>query len=314
MKATRTTARKTKPARPSRTVPDSARLAVRPFPKQALISPETFHDLGPIITPPAQATALGANLPPLTLEADARKLLDALNGSGPRQQPPHSGTACTLDAALARLRDHALEGDDAAFAALGFILRNAVADFHEIARRHPALAASWGETQNTLPALTGRNPGHAADLDAAFDLFRLGEKSPFRVNPPQGRKAPNTNTAANVIAAGLCAHLDTHRRPVAMFRAPVPPWARLAAVLPELDTATAAAWVDAAWALLLETTGGHPEEKKEFHSLAALGAKGARKDGLQSPFTKAANVRAEIRQSVREAIHLLARKKVITPR
>jgi len=161
-----------------------------------------------------------------------------------------------------------------------------------------------------LPALTGRNPGHAADLHAAFNLFRLGEKSPYRVNPPQGKKAPHTSTPANVIAAGLCAHLDAHRRPVAMFRAPVPPWARLAAVLLDLDTTTASAWVDAAWALLLESTDGHPEK---FHSLAALGAKGARKDGLQSSATKAANVRAEIRQSVREAIHLLARKKVITP-
>ena len=314
MKATRTTARKTKPAKPARTAPPSALLAVRPFPKQAITSPETFHDLGEIVSPSAQAKTPGANLPPLTLEADARKLLDALNGTGPRQQPPHSGTACTLDAALARLRDHALEGDAAAFAALGFILRNAIADFHEIARRRPALAASWGETQNTLPALTGRNPGHAADLDAAFVLFHLGEASPYRVNPPHGKKAPNTNTAANVIAAGLCAHLDAHRRPVAMFRAPVPPWARLAAALTDLDTTTAAAWVEAAWALLFETTGGHPEDKKEFHSLAALGAKGARKDGLQSPATIAVNVRAEIRQSVREAIHLLARKKVITPR
>jgi hypothetical protein len=306
-----TAPKKRRVTKPTSAPPADALLTFRPFPKAAINSPETFHDLGPVAPPSAQAKALGANLPSHVLEADARKLLDALNGSGPRQEPPHSGTACTLDAALARLRDYALFGDAAAFAALGFILRNAVADFHEIARRHPALAASWGETQNTLPALTGRNPGHAADLDAAFDRFRLGEKSPFRVNPPQGKKAPNINTAANVIAAGLCAHLDAHRRPVAMFRAPVPPWARLAAVLPDLDTATASAWVDAAWALLLETTGGHPEE---FQSLAALGAKGARKDGLQSPATKAANVRAEIRQSIREAIHLLARKKVITPR
>ena len=169
---------KAKPALPA-AVPNSALLAVRPFPKQALTSPETFHDLGPIITPSAQAKTPGANLPPQVLEADARKLLDALNGTGPRQQPPHSGTACTLDAAIARIHDHALEGDAAAFAALGFILRNAIADFHEIARRHPALAAGWGETQNTLPALTGRNPGHADDLNASFDLFRLGEKSPY---------------------------------------------------------------------------------------------------------------------------------------
>lgn len=269
MKATRTTTSKTKPARPSRTVPDSARLAVRPFPKQALISPETFHNLGPIITPPAQATALGANLPPLTLEADARKLLDALNGSGPRQQPPHSGTACTLDAALARLRDHALEGDAAAFAALGFILRNAVADFHEIARRHPSLAAAWGETQNTLPALTGRNPGHAADLDAAFVLFHLGEKSPYRVNSEnrKGGRAPNAAAPVNALAAGLCAHLDTHRRPVAMFRAPVPPWARLAAVLPNLDTTTAEQWSEAALECLFSST----ENAAEIARLCSLG-------------------------------------------
>ena len=285
-------------------VPPAALWPVRPFPKKAITSPETYHDLGPVVAPTDQAKAPGANLTPHVLASDARKLLNALTGSGPRQEPPHSGTVCALDEALARLRDHALEGDADAFAALGFILRNAVADFHEIARRRPALAAVWGERENTLPAMVGRNPGHAADLEAAFARFRLGEKSPYRVNSEKrkGCRAPNSNTPVNALAAGLCAHLNDHRPPrfpICMMRPPIPPWARLASDLPELSLNTAEQWSKAAFELIASSCAN----EAEIVTFCGLGD--VREDDVANGVSPQISA---IKARLRRAVHDLAAK------
>ena len=289
-----------KPNKPKRTTtPPPGLLRVRPFPKKGVTSPETFHDLGPVVIPADQAAALGAHLPTNVLETDARKLLVALNGSGPRQEPPHTGTAFALDEALSRLRDHALAGDADAFANLGFILRNAVADFHEIARLNPALAAAWGERQNTIPALTGRNPGHAADLNTAFTLFNLGEKSPYRVNS-EHRKAPSAITRSNALAAALCAHLNAHRFAVELMRPPVPPWAGLAAKLPELDASTAHLWTKAAFELLESSV----ENEAELLRLSDLG------DVREHDTKKGTSSQREaIKARLRRAMSVIAAKK-----
>lgn len=288
---------------PAKTPPAAALLPVLPFPRrgaQTMPGPTApgWHDLGPIRTPAEQAAAPGANLAPHVLEADAVKVLDALTGSGPRQAVPHSGTAYALEEGLARLRDHALAGDADAFAALGFVLRRAVADFHEIARRQPALAAAWGENQNTLPALTGKNPGHRSDLEAAFALFRLGEKSPYRVNPEnrKGGKAPDASNPVNALAAGLCEHLAAHRRPVATMRPPVPKWASLAADLPTLSRDTARQWSEAALKLL-ESTFENPAELVKYCSLGDIREA---EDATESAAPQVSAIRARIRRGIRE--------------
>lgn len=232
-------------------------LNARPFPKKAVTSPESFHDLGEILTPEQMAAKVppGGRWEEMTLAAAAAKALAALVGSGPRQAFPHLDTYAALDEGLARLRDHALAGDASAFAWLGLILRHAVADFHEIASKHPATAAAWGKKQNTLPALVGRNPGHKSDLEGAFALFHLGEASPYRVNsePRRGGRAPNASTPANALAASLCEHLNAHRPPsfvVRDCRPPVPGWVKLASTLDELSSKTAGKWAEAAVELL----------------------------------------------------------------
>ncbi len=280
----------------------TATIPVRPFPKRAVTEPGVFHNLGPVVTPAEQAKAKHADAPPHEVAAAARQAMDALAGSGPSQTPAHSDTALALETALARLRDHAIEGDAAAFAWLGYVLRNAVADFHEVARRNPDVAAAWGETQNTLPVLAGRNKGHAREAESLFTLFRLGGKSPYRVNPEAraGGHAPDAANAVNALAAGLCQHLAVHRLPVAAMRAPVPAWARLASRLPELSRETADAWADAAKELLKSSFSNDADlvahcelgDSREFESEG---------DGVGKQV-------AEIHRRIRRAIHSLAAK------
>jgi hypothetical protein len=293
---------------------------VRPFPKKAVTSPESFHDLGEILTPAqmaAKATPLAiaeangeppdkvpASVSPRYIAKATGKAIAALVGSGPKQDEPHLDTALALAEGLARLRDHALAGDADAFARLGFILRNAVADFHEIAQRHPAIAAAWGKTQNTLPALVGRNPGHLSDLEKTFTRFNLGEASPYRVNsePRKGGRAPNASNSTNTLAAGLCEHLNAHRPPaflVRYCRPPVPDWVKLASTLHELSRETADQWADAAIKLLVSSF----ENDGELVRYCSLGD--VREDETRkgvSPQISAINTR------VRRAIHKIAKK------
>lgn len=264
---------KTKPTPSSPAIPAECLLPVRPFPKRAVTSPETFHDIGTVTTPTEQAKAAPAAASPEQIEAAARQALRALAGTGPRQTPPHAGTALALGEALALLRDHALSGDAAAFNWLGYVLWNATADFHEVARRHPEAAAAWGEKQGFLPMLVPRKIARPSkkttalhtELEATFDLFRLGEKCPVRVNPDGGRN-PGAETPVNVLAAGLCRHLADHRAAFPILRPPIPRWARLAAELPELDRDHARAWGEAAWELL-RASFAHDHELVTFCGL-----------------------------------------------
>ena len=80
----------------------------------------------------------------------------------------------------------------------------------------------WSRKENVVPVLTGRNIGQRKQLAADLDAFAVGEASPFRVNPPSGKKAPDVSTVANAIAGQLCQHLARHRFPVGIMERPVP--------------------------------------------------------------------------------------------
>ena len=249
--------------------PETALIPARPFPKEAIENPVTFYDLGRVVTPAEQARAKHADAPPPLIAPAVRQALESLTGSGPRQLPPHSHTGQLLGEALARLRDHANAGDAAAFVTLGNLLAEALADFHEIARSHPDLAAKWGARQATLPAITGKNPAAVADLEQAFELFKTGTASPYRINPEarKGGHPPDVRTPANALAGLLCQHLNHHRAIASLLRPPVPKWASLAATLPELSVADAHAWNSAAWELLLSSV----ENEAELVKLCKLG-------------------------------------------
>lgn len=268
----------TRPARQAKTtapgatpppLPDFALIPARPFPKEAIKDPVRCYSLGLIVPPAEQARAKHADAPTHRISPPARQALAALTGSGPRQTPPHSDTAELLGEALARLRDHARDGDADAFATLGQLLREAVADFHVVAQQRPVLAAAWGRNQNSLPANAGRNTAHTDDLETALNLFTLGEASPYRVNPikKRGGKAPDFNTDVNALAALLCRHLADHRALAGLLRPPVPKWARLAANLPELNHRTADVWNSAAWELLASSV----ENERELAAICLLG-------------------------------------------
>ncbi|MCC6414603.1 MAG: hypothetical protein IT582_01665 [Opitutaceae bacterium] len=287
-------------------IPEAARVfPARPFPLAAIVNPgDAPHDLGPTQSPAdmARADPPGGAWREMSLADATAKAFAALVGSGPQQTPPHFATGEHLRDALARLRDHALTGDAAALQEYAFTVTQAVADLAEMARRHPDLVRPWSRAQNTVPVLTGRNLGHRRELDATLAAFAVGEASPYRVNPA-GKRARDVSTPANALAGALCAHLAAHRVNLAIMRPPVPAWARLASALPDFSAKTWRKWEAAAWACLLDATNQHPEA---LPALAALGTKGARKDGLQSVRTRAANVRAEIHQSLKEAFRGLA--------
>ncbi|MEY3775275.1 MAG: hypothetical protein RLZZ129_2055 [Verrucomicrobiota bacterium] len=293
-----------KPAAKKTTLPDPALLPVMPFPVSAINAPAYPHAFGPVQTPEEMAQ----HVPPkgrwreVTVEAAATKALAALVGSGPKQEPPHSGTAQHLREGLARLRDHALAGDANAMRWLGIVLSEAVADLGEMARRHPEIVRTWSRKQNVIPVLTGRNKGHRDELFTDLAAFAVGEDSPYRVNP-KGKKVPDISTPANRLAGMLCDHLSHYRFSVEIMRPPVPTWARMASKLPELTADTWEDWADAAWECLLYASNDHPEAQP---GLAKLGTRAARKDGLQTAPTRAANVKAEIRQTLREAIQKIA--------
>jgi hypothetical protein len=73
--------------------------------------------------------------------------------------------------------------------------------------------------------------------------------------------------------------------------------------LPELSTRTWEKWEDAAWECIIYSTCGHPEK---LSALRILGRNKANLDGLGGQRTKDANVKAEIRQTLKEAIQKLS--------
>jgi len=317
-------------------LPDGAGIAVRPF--QIHLFNAAFdapHDLGEILTPEQMAAKVprGGRWKEMTLDAAADKALAALIGYGPKELAPHFDTARLLAKGLARLRDFAIAGDAAAMRVFGSVLSQAVADLGEMARRKkPEVVREWSRKQNVVPVLTGKNKGHRTQLAADLDAFGVGDATPYRVNP-QGKKVPVISTPANALAGHLCKHLADTKAKFRLLKRPVPPWARLASKLPPLSKAVWERWGDAAWACLLDATDRHPEENA---SLAPLGRKAKdkhdreRKDAAerervkrragylpsaarrlqnetaQGSRTLAGNVRAEIRQTLREAICNLA--------
>jgi hypothetical protein len=285
-------------------LPNGAGMAVRPFPIHLFNAAfDAPHDLGEILTPKQMAAKVPPSASPEAIDRAARKALDALAGCGPVQPVPHVYTAEALTRGLAALRDFALAGDQDAMRSLGFVLSRAVADLGEMARRHPEIVREWSRKQNVVPVLTGKNIGHRKQLAADLDAVGVGEATPYRVNPPKGKKVPDISTPANALAGQLCKHLDQHRAIFPFLQRPVPEWARLASKLPPLSKAVWKKWAEAAWACLLDATDGHPEK---CSALEPLGAKAARKAGLQTPRTRAANVRAEINETLGEAVCMVA--------
>jgi hypothetical protein len=273
----------------------------RPFPIHLFNATLDAHDLGEILTPEQMAAKVPHAAAPAAIDRAARKALDALAGCGPKQPVPHVYTAEALARGLAALRNFALAGDPDAMRSLGFVLSQAVADLGEIARRHPEIVREWSRKQNVVPVLTGRNIGHREQLATDLDAFGVGEATPYRVNP-QGKRVPDISTPANALAGQLCQHLAYYRAIFPCLQKP-PEWARLAAKLRPLSKADWKQWANAAWACLLDATGKHPEENP---NLKPLGAKATHTDGLQTPRTLATNIRAEIRQTLHEAIRNLA--------
>jgi len=292
----------TKPA-----IREDALLPVKPFPLAAFTTSrdgQGKHWLNEILTPKRMAASVLLVASPWAIFQATRKAVAALAGCGPSQERPHLWTHLVLSEGIDRLRDHALAGDKAAMRCLGSLLHKAVADLGEIARRKPEIVREWSRKQTVVPVLAGKNKGHRKQLEVDLAAFAVGEDSPFRVNPPPRKKAPDVSTGANALAGGLFSHLADCRASAGLHRKLVPTWARMAGVLPEFSRVTWERWAEAAWECLLASTKGHPEE----HSfLRDLGRKGERKDGLGTPRTVAANVRAEIRQTLREAIRGLAR-------
>ncbi len=255
------------------------------------LDPKAFtdglHDLGEVINPENQAKVRGAKTNPWRIAACADKALAALAGSGPRQEPPHFLTLGTLQGGLARLRDHANAGDVDAFNLLGYLVEQVVADFTEVARRRPALAGQWGANRSVVPVLTGRNKGHCEELAETFARFRVGEKSPWRVNPEnkQGGHTFSARTQATRVAARLCQHLDLYRgQDLGLYRLPIPIWARMASKLPELKKEHARQWHQAAWELLLTTTKEEPETWFDFGDAREKESEGvgAQRSGIKS--------------------------------
>jgi hypothetical protein len=289
-------------------------IPVRPFPLHA--NPENApHYLGKVLTPEQMAAKVPPGAAWWAIDAATEKALAALVGCGPEQAPPHCATYCALAEGIARLRDFALAGDKDAMLHFGNLVSIAVADLGEMARRHPEIVRTWSSKRNVVPVLTGRNIGHRKYLDADLKAFAVGEATPYRVNPSAGKKAPDSSTRANVLAGQLCEHLASHRAlaraHAALLAKPLrPEWVRLASTLPELSLPVWKRWADAAWECILDATNGHPEEND---GLKSLGQKAARRDGLQSPRTLAANIRAEIRQTLNEAIRGIARRAPLSP-
>jgi hypothetical protein len=256
-------------------LPDGAGIAVRPFPIHLFNAAfDAPHDLGEILTPQQMAAKVPPSASPEAIDRAARKALDALAGCGPVQPVPHVYTAEALARGLAALRDFAIAGDAAAMRALGFVLSQAVADLAELARRKPKGVREWSRKQNVVPVLTGKNKGHRKQLVADLDAFDVGALSPYRVNPPKGRKTFDSSTTANYLASLLCAHLASYRFSVGIMQSHVPKWAKLASKLPPLSKAVWERWANAAWACLLDSTDGRPENNA---GVAKLGAKGRAK-------------------------------------
>ncbi|MCX6939984.1 MAG: hypothetical protein NTX09_04460 [Verrucomicrobia bacterium] len=285
-------------------LPDGVGIAVRPFPIHLFNAAfDAAHDLGEILTPEQMAAKVPLAPTPADINRAARKALDALIGCGPKQTVPHLDTALLLAEGLARLRDFALAGDLDAMRALGDVLSQAVADLAELARKKPEVVREWSRTQNVVPVLTGKNAAQTGtkkspvgQLRRDLDDFDVGALSPYKINPAPkvGGGTFNAATPVNALAGHLIHYLGKHRYPTLLMAHPVPPWAQLAADLPELTKAHATQWREAAWECLMSATGSQPEK------LIALG-KGRASEGRAAE-------REMIKKSLLAAIKRIARK------
>ena len=290
----------------------------RPFPKKAVTSPESFHDLGEILTPvqmAAKATPqaiaeangeptdkVPASVSPRDINRAARKALDALVGCGPKQNVPHFDTALALAEGLARLRDFALAGDAAAMRALGFVLSQAVADLGEMARKKPEVVREWSRKRNVVPVLTGKNAAQTGtkkdvgQLRRDLEDFDVGALSPYKINPAPkvGGGTFNAATPVDALAGLLVHHLGNYRYSTLLMAHPVPKWAQLAADLTELTKANATQWREAAWECLMSATGSQPEKHTDLGKGRASEGPGAERE--------------MIKKSLLDAIKRMARK------
>ena len=300
-------------------LPDGAGIAVRAFPIHLFDAAfDAPHDLGEILTPAqmaAKATPhaiaeangeppdkVPAIVSPRDIAKATGKAIAALVGSGPKQDVPHFDTALALAEGLARLRDFAFAGDAAAMRSLGFVLRRAVADLAELARKKPEVVREWSRKQNVVPVLTGKNAAQTGSkkdvgqLRRDLDAFDVGALSPYKINPAPKRGGGTFNAATPVdaLAGHLIHHLGKHRYSTLLMTHPVPDWASMASVLDELSKATASKWTEAAWECLMSATGSQPEKH------IALG-KGRASEGPGAE-------REMIKKSLLDAIKRMARK------
>ena len=284
-------------------LPERAGINVRPFPIHLFNAAfDAQHDLGEILTPKQMAAKVPQAPAPADINRAARKALDALAGCGPVQPVPHVYTAEALARGLAALRNFALAGDLDAMRALGFVLSQAVADLGEMARQKPEVVREWSRKQNVVPVLTGKNAAqtgtkkYVGQLRRDLDAFDVGALSPYKINPAPkvGGGSFSAATTVNALAGHLIHHLGNHRYSTLLMARPVPPWAELPAVLPELTKATATQWTEAAWECLMSATGSQPEKHTDL-------GKGRASEGRAAE-------REMIKNSLRAAIKLMARK------
>jgi len=258
---------------------------------------------GPTQTPAQMTAHAPRDISPDTVAMRTNEWFRALVATGPNQSAPHTATAETISQGLNRLRDFAAAGDAAAMRCYGRIIAEAVSDLSELARMHPEHVQAWSAVLPVVPVLTGRNRGHKSDLAADLDAFAVGQDSPVKINPQakRGGAGFNARTPGIFLAGALIDCMNQHSKALAFYPEPVPPWLRLFCALESAGPATAAQWADAAWEYLLDGTDGKPEA---FFWDLGKGKATAAGGGKR---TAASNVRAEIRQTLREAIARMMR-------
>jgi len=257
----------------------------------------SISEIGKLFQPP--------KIPRYQIRSSARHHLRALVGSGIYQEQRHYDTADAAYWVLSHLRDFALLGDQDAMDCFAGVLSRAVLDFTELSIQAPTVVQKWARKNDMVPAMVGKNPAHRRALEILLESLQLGEESPLRITPKKGKKAPDIGITANHIAITLFEYIEDVR--AGCIRLPMARALHQTLVnMPPFSASEAEIWAEAGWQIVLMCTNDQPESNE---ILKPLGGNVGKKAGLAQARTKAANVRAEIKQTLKESFQKLAPQK-----
>jgi len=230
-----------------------------------------------------------------------------------------SGRSDSASMYLSMLIGHALRGLHALAAhekpsASTFLvdrLLEGVRRFEFLASHRPELFTQYTRRLAVIPATISRQKENAEECAQLMVKLQVSTNSLFSI-AAKGKQW-RESTPVNGLAVRLVRYIENNRWQSSIYLshpelyANWPEWFQRLARLKDFGAGTWDKWAEVAWAILFEVTKGKPQEHPDLQALGKSAAKKQPKDCKPlGELSKAANVRAKIKERLLEAFETIA--------